>query len=432
MALIKPFKAVYYNKSKVGDLSNVVTPPYDVIDAREQARLRKRHPNNFVHLILGKAPQAGLHKDEDYARAGKLLKGWLDDGVFVRDDRSCFYIYEQTFADKNRRRLTRRGLFCTALLQEFGKGDVYPHENTLSGPKRDRLRLMHETRANLGSVFMLFGDKEGKAADLFRKLSAESPDIEFTDEFGVENRAFRVCDEEDILQIRKLFEGKKLFIADGHHRYETAVNYRNQRMKAEGKNCPESVNYVLAMCVPMSDEGLVIWPTHRLVGGVPDFDADKFLEKCSERFRVNPEGNAPSTLEELLSRMAAVQDGIAFGVYTKERGFSLLALKDRNALDEIEGASEILKRLDVTILHKFIIEEILGVSQTDKERIDYTPDEEAVKELVDLKEFQIGFFLNSTPVEKVKEAALRHEKMPPKSTFFYPKLCSGLIFNLLD
>ena len=432
MALIIPFKAVCYNKNKVGDLANVVTLPYDVIDAKQRARLRSLHPNNFANLILGKAPQAGLHKDEDYARAGRLLKDWLDEGIFLRDDRKCFYIYEQTFSNRNGYRLTRRGLFCTVLLQEFGEGDVYPHEATLSAPKEDRLRLMQQTRANLGSVFMLFGDEHGRARNLFRKLSEGKPDIDFTDEFGVEHRAFKVCDEEHILQVQKLLEREKLFIADGHHRYETAINYRNERMKAQGRSCPESVNYILAMCVPLSSEGLVIWPTHRLVGGVSSFDADKFLEKCSEKFQVNPEGSAPSILEELLSRMAAMQGGIAFGAYTKEKGFSLLVLKDKKSLDEIKSASEILKSLDVTILHKLVIEEILGVSETDKERIDYTHLDESVKNLVDSSAFQVGFYLNSTPVEKVKEAALRLEKMPPKSTFFYPKLSSGLIFNLLD
>ena len=431
MARIRPFRAVFYNTEKTGDLSNVVTRPYDVIDVEEGARLRAKHPCSFVNLILGKGREGGLHCEENYRRARELLDRWFAEKVFLRDESPCFYVYEQAFEEKGRR-LTRRGVFCTVLLDELGKGDVYPHENTLGGPKEDRLKLMRSTRANLGPIFMLFPDDDKRGAKFIEGLAGGNPSLEFTDEFGVEHRIFRISDEDNAAGIQDLLEDKKLFIADGHHRYETAVNYRNERIASEGSACPESVRYLMTVCVPMSDEGLVILPTHRLIRGITGFKAQEFLEKCGRDFEINPGGTNPGGAEELLSRMEEYRARLAIGAYAKETGFVLLVLKDKKLLDDVGVASDALRNLDVTVLHKLVIEKALGLPPDERERIEYTHEEQAVSRLVDAGSFQLGLYLNATSERDIREVASRLEKMPPKSTFFYPKLSSGLIFNLLD
>jgi len=431
LARIRPFRGIYYNTEKTGNLSKVVTRPYDVIDREEGARLRARHPCSFVNLILGKGPEGGLHPQECYRRARELLDRWLEERVFLRDKSPCFYVYEQAFEEKGRR-LRRRGVYCTVLLDELGRGDVYPHEDTLGAPKEDRLRLMRSTRANLGPIFMLFPDDDKMGVKLLEGLVEGNPLLEFWDEFGVEHRAFRISDRNNVAGIENLLEDKKLFIADGHHRYETAVNYRNERIASEGSACPESVRYVMTVCVPMSDEGLVILPTHRLIRGITGFKAQEFLEKCGRDFEINPGDARPVGVEDLLSRMEEYRARFAFGAYVKEIGFVFFVLKDKKLLDDIGVASDALRNLDVTVLHKLIIEKALGLPPDEKERIEYTHQEQAVSALVDAGSFQLGLYLNATSQRNIREVALRLEKMPPKSTFFYPKLSSGLVFNLLD
>ena len=431
MAEIRAFRAIRYNLEKIHQLSAVVAPPYDLIGEREQERLRNRHPANVIRLILGKGPFKGLHEESAYLRAGDTWREWLSTGVLLQDKRPAIYIYEEEFDDFGRRKL-RRGFVARVRLEEFGRGDIYPHEHTLSGPKEDRLKLMMATEANLSPIFSIFPDPDRSVRDTLGRFARGEPVLSFTDEAGFSHRIFALEDSSLIESLRGALSALPFFIADGHHRYETALAFRQLKRTSQGEVSDSALDYVMMMCVPTSDPGLVIYPIHRMVRGLGDFELARFIRSAKGLFDCTEMRQSLTGSEELQRQLARERLRHSFGmlVGVDEKQF-LLSLRDEKTLLTIPGLSDTLRRLDVTILHQIILRRLLLFDDSNRENIDFDHDPKRVLEEVRSGAYRLGFLLNPTPVEVVAEVARGLERMPPKSTFFYPKVLSGILFNTL-
>ncbi len=429
MAVIVPFKGIRYNPDKV-EINEVVTPPYDVIDALSQEKYYEKNPYNVIRLELGK-----IYPDDDestnrYTRAARYLKDWLDSQVLIHDEKPSVYLYEQEFSARGERKV-RTGFIAGVQANDYSKGEVLPHEETLPKHKADRLNLMKATLANFSPIFGLYADREHNIEKtLIASRGNRLPDIEVTDNNGVINRLWVISDEQTIKTVVDRMSDKKIFIADGHHRYETAVNF-GKEMAAQGK---QGYDYLMVCLVNLYNEGLVVFPTHRVVKNVKNLDTPKLLQELNEDFVVEalPDG---ISLDDFIAQLETRgQNSHSFGLYTGEKKFYLLTLKAEEKLDSIplEGRSAAWRRLDVSILHTLILEKLLGIGsqqRADESNLVYVRDEEAAKESVDNGSAQLVFFMNSPRVEEVTKIATGGEKMPQKSTFFYPKVITGLVMN---
>jgi uncharacterized protein (DUF1015 family) len=431
--MIFPFSGWRYNPGKE-DPALVVSPPYDVIDPAGQARLYARNDRNVIRLILGRELEGDSPHDNRYTRAAAHLDAWRGDGLFIQD-RPAVYLYEQRFASGGRECL-RRGFFAKVRLSEWGKEGIYPHEKTLSGPKRDRLELMRATRGNLEPIFGLLADSGGEVAAILSDLTDYSPCLDLQDDDGVKNRMWVVDGQERLHRLLSLVPEPRIFIADGHHRYETALTYQAEiraRMRDAGQIPPLrgdlDCDYIMMFLVPDSDPGLVIWPTHRIVHSLRDFDAARFLAACGENFLV-----APITREKLEAELAE-EGNPAFGFVLDERLF-LLRLRSWTPMEALfPERAEAWRELDVSVLHALLLGNLLGIDEEKllrKENIAYSKD--AGEVLAAVREgwegAQCGFILRPTPMSQVRAVAEAGAVMPQKSTYFYPKPLSGAVFHL--
>ncbi|MFQ5465111.1 MAG: DUF1015 domain-containing protein [Thermodesulfobacteriota bacterium] len=444
MADIRPFRGVLYNAEKVGDLAGVMAPPYDVISPARQDELYDRHPNNVVRLILGRTGD-GPGGDR-YSRAAEALKEWTASGVLARDPVPAIYYYTQTYPVGGRKALTRKGFIALARLEDFGEGGVHPHEKTLSGPKADRLRLMQACGSNFSCIFSLYSEPELRINRLLDEASrAVEPIIDVTDDDGIVDLVWRIDDPVVLSDVRKIMEGKSLFIADGHHRYETALNYRNSMREANPEAGPDApFEFCMMYFSNMDDQGMTIWPTHRVIHSLAGFDPEGFLAEVSEYFDVLYFPYTAATEAEARDRMltgkqaAEGGDRSAFGLHIRGRDvYYLLTLKGPETMDRVFGDSipEVFKDLDVTVLHSLIFDRILGITQEAQEKqtnLVYVKSyDDALKAMHD-ETNQLVFLLNATRIEQVKAVAESGEVMPQKSTYFYPKLLSGVVLNVHD
>ena len=443
MADVIPFRGILYNQEKIGDMSKVVAPPYDVITPGLQDALYRRHPYNIVRLILGKIEPDDRPGCDRYSRAADELRRWKDEGVLVRDERPAIYCYTQTYTVDGSKR-TRKGFIALSRLEAFGKGRVYPHESTLAGPKQDRLKLMEACRANFCCIFSLYRDDRTVTSLLEEGIRESAPIIDILDDDGIENRLWRIDDPEVIKGISSAMEGRRLFIADGHHRYETALTYRNMmKEKTAGFTGREAFNYVMMYFSSMDDEGLAIMPTHRVVHSIEGFEPVSFLKRCTEYFDVDEitfeDGGEPKARERLAGLMKHKGQSLpAFGLYIRGlNAYHLLTLKSRDIMDRVSSGSmpEVFKELDVTILHSLVLSRILGLteeSQKRQENIIYIKDLSTAIDETRKGKNQLAFLLNPTRIEQVKAVAEAGYVMPQKSTYFYPKLLSGIVINSLE
>lgn len=422
MANIAPFAGIKYNRIKVGDLNAVITQPYDKITPEMQSRYYESSPYNYVRLILGR-------EADRYTESEKTLKEWMNKGVLVKDKAKALYIYHQRFTVSGETK-TRKGFVAVVELEEFDKGGILPHEWTLSKPKADRLNLMRQIKKNLEQVFMLYSDPDDRINRLFEPVCSKPAEIEVTDEYGTRHQLWTVADSKVIRQVKELMSDKVLFIADGHHRYETSLCYRNEeRQRNPNFTGKEPFNYRMVTLVNLADPGLVILPTHRLVFNLKGFDFNGFIKRTGEFFKVKK--IAETEIGQKLKNGGDLQ---TFGMFSEE-GCYILTLQDRSLVDRFvpKERSEDYKRLDVTILHSVIIENLLGIQP---ERIeDYVRYERKLEDAVGkvkAGEFQIAFLLNPTRPEQVEKVARNKERMPQKSTDFFPKLVSGLVAFDLD
>jgi uncharacterized protein (DUF1015 family) len=441
MAEIKPFMGLIYNPEKVGELSGVMAPPYDVISPKLQDELYSRHPNNVVRLILAKTTPEDSTGSDRYSRAAADFKKWTDTGVLKRDTLPAIYYYTQKYTPKGGKTLTRKGFIALARIEEFGKGKIHAHEQTLSGPKADRLKLMEACGANFSCIFSLYSEPKLTINNLLDSATEGVPPlIDVPDDDGVENRLWRVDEPGLVEKVSEVMSAKALFIADGHHRYETSLNYRNRmKEKNPGHTGEEPYNYVMMFFSNMDDVGMTIWPTHRVIHSIKDFDADAFLAECKKYFNIEEftykAEDEPQVREAFLGRLAGTKL-TAFGLHLRKRDvYYLLTLKSADTMEEVFGSSipEVFKSLDVTVLHSLVLSKILGITREDQETqknlvyVKSYPD--AMAAMAD-EENQLVFLLNSTRIGQVKSVAEAGLVMPQKSTYFYPKLLTGLVINL--
>ncbi|MDH4099315.1 MAG: DUF1015 domain-containing protein [Nitrospirota bacterium] len=432
MAEISAFQGLIYNPDKVSDQGAVVAPPYDIIPPAGQEALYNQNPYNVIRLELGKEFPTDSENDNRYTRAAGFLKEWMDSQVLVRDSQPAIYLTHIRYNVKGVERLLR-GFICLVRLEEFGTGKVLPHENTLSGPKTDRLNLMRTTAANFSQIFSLYSEPEGQVMAALEAGREGSPMIEVTDSAGYLHQVWRVSDTAAVGKVREILLEKPIYIADGHHRYETALNYCRERGGSVAGGSGEGFRHVMMFLANMDDDGLTVLPTHRVVKEVTIPPMPKLIEQLSAYFTIRKLDKG----EEIIDALAEAGSGHHIGMLPAEGGQPyLLSLKDVAVMDEIFGdtASTAFRRLDVTILQSLILDRILGITPEmlkEHRYVHFIKNPDDADRATRSGEYSLAFFLNPTKIEEVRDVAAAGEKMPQKSTYFYPKLLTGLVLNKL-
>ena len=426
MVDIAAFKGITYNKEKV-DINRVVAPPYDVISNEEQEELYRKSDYNIVRLILGKEYPDDSEENNRYIRAADFFREWMDKGVLTRSEENCIYVYEEDYSIKGEHK-KMRGFIALLKLEDYGHL-VMRHEKTLSKPKEDRLKLMKNCNANFDQIFLLYLEPEKKIDGILDKNASKKPDYEvkYND---VVHRLWTITRKDDIDEIVKTMKPKPLFIADGHHRYETALNYRNyMREKHSDFKGNELFNYMMVQFNNM-DKRLSILPTYRLIHSLPEMNIDEVLGKIKEFFDVE-ETNLPEKKgKKIVGILKEKKNKKVFALYHDKKCY-ILTLKDISVMNKSGRGSEILRKLDVSILHTLIIEKILGITDVEK-HLKYTRNEDEAVKLVDEGKYQLSLFLNATALDELKAVSEANENMPQKSTYFYPKQLTGLVINVID
>lgn len=412
----------------------VVTPPYDIISLRDQERYYKLSPYNIVRLVLGEEYEGDNETDNKYTRAAAFLYSWQRKGVLKRLRQLALYVYSFTFK-RNNRQTQVLGLVSLVRLAKFGTGKVLPHEKTFAGPKADRLKLIKACRAHLDQVFSVYSDESGEIKKLLvEEHAAKEPLISVRDEEGVLHQIRPVTNRSIINRINDLLVKKQLFIADGHHRYETALSYAAWRRSQEDDPADNAdYNFIPMLLIDIANEALDILPTHRLVTHLANISKADFRRRLEKFFKIASEPN----IAQLIESMSRLIDDHAFGLYLGNQEFYLLTLIDKVALDKYMPAqsSDDWKNLDAAILQYLVLEEILGVKnqgQGKPAEIGFTESKDEAIAAVDKGSASLALFLNPTKIEQVQTVARNNEKMPQKSTYFYPKPLTGLIMNLID
>ena len=408
MVMVVPFCGVRYNADKVGVIDSVLAPPYDVISPQEQNELYEKNPYNVIRIILSKG-----EGDEKYIEAADTFRRWINEGVLIKDREACIYPYYQEF-NEHGKTIMRKGFIAAVRLEDFSSKRIIPHERTFAGPKLDRLKLTSACRANLSPVFAIYSDPEGALAKSIEDRLSKEPIVNAVSGDGVKNYLWRISDSDLLSQIKSRMSDSVLLIADGHHRYETALEYRNiQRKRLDKSSEDKDYEYVMMYLSRVEGEGLVIKPTHRVVKNLVPFDTEDFLKKIGNKFNIEKvpfsEGISAFNYE-------------GFAIVTKNSDFII-------KVSSKEPLSVGYKNLGVMILHGKVFGEIINEEKAD---ILYTKSAEEVVSLVRTGDYKIGFILPPLRAKDLYEVALSGEKMPHKTTYFYPKLLSGLVFHLLE
>jgi uncharacterized protein (DUF1015 family) len=430
MADIRAFRAFRYDLGRVGALADVVAPPYDVIDPALQKRLYDQSPYNVIRLILNKEEAGDNENTNRYTRAGRFLKDWTQDGILVQDSARSLYVYHQDFEVEGQR-FTRKGFLARVRLEKFGQGKIYPHEETMSGPKADRLKLFHATGMNLSPVFGLYPDAEGAVQAELDRAVGRGLALEARDHLGVTSKLWPVSDQHATSAVTGLMGPKPIFIADGHHRYETGLRYLDDKTQAgEVRDAEAPANFILMMLVSMSDPGLAILPTHRLVSGLGDLTADQVQAALDGYFQVEKVGQGAQAARDAWELIAADGGQKLLGFGTVADGQWLLAryVGPDSVMAELAARhSPAWHGLGVSLLHILVLGKLLR-GQPECRYVHLTSE---VIDAVSRRECQVAVLVPPASMRHVEEIAGNLEKMPPKSTYFYPKLLSGLLFNSL-
>ena len=433
MIRIAPFRGVFYNQKKFRDLSKVIAPPYDVISKDEQEKLYKKSPHNFVRLDLSQEP-------DSYSAVAALFDEWQSQGILERDERPALYFLAHRFKLKSGEQKLRNGFFALVELQDPATGDIRPHEKTLDAPKEDRLKLMLACHAQLSPIFALYADpKQSINRMLAVALEGVAPFVEVQLDSDDECKLWRITDPAVIEKVQREMREQTLLIADGHHRYEATLRYRDQLRSERGQfTGSEAFNYIMTYCANMNDDNVVILPTHRLVRGFTHKPFLELEEALQTYFYVEQH---PKTQEGKVSflkalKTAAKKHRVIGASFKRDPRYLILRLKNKRSMQRLaKDLSAPLRELDVSTLHLLILEHILAMSpeqQVSGETIRYSQDEEAVLQSLEKEDFQAAFILVATKKEEIQTIVAAGEKMPQKSTYFYPKLSSGLIVNKID
>lgn len=432
MANVKPFRGIRYNPKKISELQTVVSQPYDRISVELQSRYYQLSDYNITRIIQGKGYDGDQPAGPNvYTRAREYFQKWMDEGILMREDEPAYYLYEQHF-EVDGQSYVRTGIIAAVELTEFDEGIILPHERTHRGPKEDRLRLLQTLEVNAEQIFMLYPDPENRVNRLLRKAVGErSPDIDVVEqlyESDVQQRVWVITDSETIEAVQEAMAPmRNLIIADGHHRYETALNYRNaQRQANPDVPADAPFNYIQATLVSMNDPGLVVLPTHREICNFTANDVRTVLNRAEAYFEIKPVDDLETCLQ------AAHSAPHSYGFYGgSEIGFQVLNLKSDDLIDQLIPGDQSYewKSLTVTVLHKILLEQVTEVPVQgieDKSMVRYHRDPREAISNVDRGEGNFVFFLGPTRMNHIRAIAANGEKMPQKSTDFFPKVISGL------
>lgn len=446
MAEIVPFIGTRYDRKVVGDIGAVVCPPYDVITPELQDELYRRHRHNFVRLVMGKDLPTDDEYNNRYERAARYFREWKSEGILVDDDELSFYLCEQVFRTPSGEKRRRRGFFAAAKIEDGPNSKIRAHEQTFPGPKADRLRLLRASQCNLSPVFMLCPDPDKRVVSFLSEKMRKRPIEQFTDYDGVETRLWICQSLSDVQRLQEAVRGQSLLIADGHHRYETAVAYRAEMSEALGhrhKNMP--FDYLMVFVTSLNDDGLIILPTHRalrneLGDGV---DLDEILGDICTYFKVekadvdfDQPDEAGAQLVESISRRR--DNEVRLAMLLPNRSAYVLTLKNDVKLEDVMTVGDLhpaIRNLDVSILHHFIINQIwIGNPEIEPDEGDviYTRNAGEIVEHVRRRQACVGFLINAPRLEQVREIAELGLRMPPKSTHFYPKIPSGIVVRSIS
>jgi len=446
MADIQPFRRVGYDIGRVGKLSAVVAPPYDVIDQAMQADLYARHPHNVVRLILNRG-EPGDALDAQYQRAGHLYRQWQHDGILKADPQPALYVYHQTFVS-GAETVTRRAFIARVRLEPFGEGSIFPHERTHAGPKADRLKLMKACRANLSQILALYPDPTNAVQGALEAV-IQSPPIAARDDWGTTHELWTVSGNAVIAEATRLMAGVPLFIADGHHRYETAIEYRDELARDQPLANNHPANYVSMACVSMSDPGLVIQPTHRLVRGAPAMDGKELVRRLSGVVDCEPVGRGPQQARQVWHQCESGADRSAVGLYCAQDQSWWLTRVNSGGRDMLQRLaphrSDAWRALGTTLLHELILPAALASRDVAPPMYAHSIDEvmealekgdpqgrDATGQVSVGGRFELAALVQPASVDDVQEISLARERMPPKTTYFFPKVLSGLVINPLE
>jgi uncharacterized protein (DUF1015 family) len=418
MAEIEAINALHYDPERTDGLQHVLAPPYDVIDPEQRAELAGRSPYNVVRIDL---PEGG----DPYKDAADTLAQWRADGIIVRDPQPAIWALEQDYTGPDGQRRTRSGFLARVRVTEYGAGTIRPHERTHPGPKEDRLKLTRATKANLSPIFSLYSDPDARAAGAIKPITDRTPPwSETTDDDGTVNRMWRIVDEGAIEQVRAAVQPAELLIADGHHRYETARAYAEE-IGGEGPH-----RYVLMCLVALQDPGLTVFPTHRLVKGLRPDQHETLANALRENFEIE-------RLENTKDLFPPANEDLQIGyVDAHFKQPFRLRLKDQELADDaLPDHAPPYRRLDTAVLEALILKQALGLTDDDIDHLHglgYARDDAQALELIETAAYDAAFCMAPTPVERVQAVAEAGESMPPKSTYFFPKVPTGLLFNALS
>ncbi|HEX4132929.1 MAG TPA: DUF1015 domain-containing protein [Pirellulales bacterium] len=445
MPEIQPFAGLRYDLGHVGSLSEVVCPPYDVIGPELHEQLYKRHPANMVRLELNREEPGDNDATNRYTRAARFLKNWRSEGVLVREGTPALYVYHQVFEHDGNTH-TRRGFMARCRLERFGEGKIYPHEETLAGPKQDRLLLTRACRANLSQIFGLYPDAGNQAQELLETAIAGQPAVEAVDHLGVTHRMWTVTDVAVIAKVIGLMGPKPMFIADGHHRYETACNYRDELAATPHGTLDANhpANFVLMMCVAMADPGLLVLPTHRLFRGIRPMTADHLADRLGTAFTTRIAGEGADLAPAIWDELAVDADQGTLALYTgKDQHWTIATITEsgrRKMAEVASDHSDDWQGLGVAILHRLVIDTLLAATDLPKPLYVHSAEEvtaalrrgdvagrDATGVVSTGGQFELAALVMPATVDHIRSISEHAERMPAKSTYFYPKLLGGMV-----
>jgi len=443
MAIVAPFKGLMYNFKALGNPSSLVAPPYDVISEEEQDAFYQAHPKNVIRLILGKRKMGDSDWDNRYTRSADCFKRWETEDVFIRSDIPCMYVTSHTFdANDGSEPKTRWGLIALVRIEEEGSGVILPHERTFSAHKDDRLKLLRACNAQFSQIFSLYEDPENRVLGFAKEVTEGRPLVSFEFKDGSHHALWPLPHRALFKKAAEALLDKRIFIADGHHRYETARNYRNSMRARYGYRPPHrSYEFVMMYLTSMDDEGLMILPSHRLIKRCDTFHAGAFFEKIGEWFEIEEVPysktagqTAVASFKRALAEKGQSRSTIGFFHQGKSSLF-LLSLRPEKQHDMGDDLHPSLKQLDVIVLSRFLLQRTLGFTLEDLNNEEIFLYQSGLRKAVAMVEsgsVQMAFLLNPTRIEQVKEVAGYRLIMPRKSTYFYPKVITGLVFNKID
>lgn len=441
MATIAPFRGVLFDQGTAGPIADLVCPPYDIISHEEQQALYRKNAHNVIRLEFGLESPADTDQDNRYTRAAATLDEWMRTGILRRNPEPAFYIYEMEYrAGGGTKKL--RGFVCLVRIEDYDSGIVKPHETTLSGPKTDRLKLLRACKAGFSQIYSLVPDPSGVIGEALGGVPAR-PEREVTAADGVIHRLWTLTDPEAIAAIVRETAATPVFIADGHHRYDTALNYRNERRSAAGSfTGQEGYNFVPMFLARIEDPGLTILPAHRALFNLTDFDPKRFEEDLNRYFNIERFDFTRKTehadRQTVLQTMEHRADHAhVFGMRVRgEHSYYLLSLRSESDMDAIvPDRTPAYRKLDVSILHHLIIDRLLGIRMETHKlglNIEYIKDADEAVKRVDAGQAEVIFLMNPTKVTEVRDVAAGGERMPQKATYFFPKLLTGLVMHTID